>query len=88
LGNALVMALTNPCQSFVGFLNIGISAAPAKSSSATAPMGAVMSKVDSIEEHERARFSARAPSLISRDEIRDPAEYRMLYVLGLGALKR
>jgi hypothetical protein len=41
-----------------------------------------MSKVDSIEEHERARFATRMPSLISRDDIRDPADYRMLYVLG------
>jgi hypothetical protein len=43
-----------------------------------------MSKVDSIEKHERARFAARARSLISRDDIRDPADYRMLYVLGFG----
>jgi hypothetical protein len=41
-----------------------------------------MSKVDSIEEHERARFAVRMPSLISRDDIRDPADHRMLYVLG------
>jgi hypothetical protein len=43
-----------------------------------------MSKVDPIEEHERARFSTRMPSLIPRDDLRDPAEYRMLYVLGFG----
>jgi hypothetical protein len=41
-----------------------------------------MSKVDSIEEHERARFAAGMPSSVSRDDIRDPADYRMLYVLG------
>jgi hypothetical protein len=37
---------------------------------------------DSIEEHERARFASGMPSLVSRDDIRDPADYRMLYVLG------
>jgi hypothetical protein len=41
-----------------------------------------MSKVDSIEEHERARFATHMPSLVSRDDVRDPADYRMLYVLG------
>jgi hypothetical protein len=41
-----------------------------------------MSKVDSVEERGRARFATRIPSLISRDDIRDPVDYRMLYVLG------
>ena len=41
-----------------------------------------MSKVDSVEEHGRARFATRIPSLILRDDICDPADYRMLYVLG------
>ena len=43
-----------------------------------------MSKVNLMEEHERARFAARMPSIISRDGIRDPADYRTLYVLGFG----
>src|SRR5712691_5999519 len=37
---------------------------------------------DSIEAHERARFASGMPSLVSRDDIRDPADHRMLYVLG------
>jgi hypothetical protein len=41
-----------------------------------------MSKVDSIEERDRARFAPGMPRLVSRDDIRDLADYRMLYVLG------
>lgn len=43
-----------------------------------------MSNAKSIAEHERARLAVRVPSLISRDDIRDPADYQTLYVLGFG----
>jgi len=45
-----------------------------------------MSKLDLTEQHarERAGFVARAPISISGDDDRDPADHRVLYVLGLG----
>jgi hypothetical protein len=45
-----------------------------------------MSKLDLTEQvaRERAGFAARAPISMSRDHARDHADYRMLYVLGLG----
>jgi hypothetical protein len=45
-----------------------------------------MSKLDLTEQHarERAGFAAPVPISISRDDTRDPADHRMLYVLGFG----
>ncbi len=45
-----------------------------------------MSKLDLTEQHarERAGFAAPAPISISRDDTRDQANHRMLYVLGFG----
>jgi hypothetical protein len=45
-----------------------------------------MSKLDLPEQHarERAGFAAPVPISISRDDIRDHADHRMLYVLGFG----
>jgi hypothetical protein len=45
-----------------------------------------MSKLDLTEQHtrERAGFAARVPISISRDDTRDHADHRMLYVLGFG----
>ena len=45
-----------------------------------------MSKLDLTEQHARepACFAARVPISISRDDPRDHADHRMLYVLGFG----
>jgi hypothetical protein len=45
-----------------------------------------MSKLDLTEQpaRERAGFVAPVPISISRDDIHDPADHRMLYVLGFG----
>ena len=45
-----------------------------------------MSELDLTEQHarERAGFTAPVPISISRDDTRDPADHRMLYVLGFG----
>jgi hypothetical protein len=45
-----------------------------------------MSKLDLTEQHarQRAGFAAQAPIPISRDDSRDHADHRMLYVLGFG----
>jgi hypothetical protein len=45
-----------------------------------------MSELDLTEQHARERvgFTARVPISISRDDTRDPADHRMLYVLGFG----
>jgi hypothetical protein len=45
-----------------------------------------MSKLDLTEQHARecAGFAARAPSSTSRDDTRDHADHRVLYVLGFG----
>jgi hypothetical protein len=45
-----------------------------------------MSKLDLTEQHarERAGFAAQVPIPISRDDTRDPADHRMLYVFGFG----
>ena len=45
-----------------------------------------MSELDLTEQHARERvgFAARVPISISRDDTRDPADHRMLYVLGFG----
>ena len=45
-----------------------------------------MSNLDLTEQHtrERAGFAARVPISISRDDTRDHADHRMLYVLGFG----
>jgi hypothetical protein len=45
-----------------------------------------MSKLDLTEQHarERAGFAARAPISTSRDDTRDHADHRVLYVLGFG----
>jgi hypothetical protein len=45
-----------------------------------------MSKLDLTEQpaRERAGFAAPVPISISRDDTRDPADHRMLYVLGFG----
>ena len=44
-----------------------------------------MSELDLTEQHARERvgFAARVPISISRDDT-DPADHRMLYVLGFG----
>jgi hypothetical protein len=49
-------------------------------------MSLAMSKLDLIEQHahERVGFAARIPISVSRDDTRDPADHRMLYVLGFG----
>jgi len=59
-------------------LNIGINTARARSPSAN--------ELDLTEQpaRERAGFAARVPISISRDDTRDPADHRMLYVLGFG----
>ena len=45
-----------------------------------------MSKLDLAEQHARERvgFAARVPVSISQDDTRDPADHRVLYVLGFG----
>ena len=45
-----------------------------------------MSKLDLTERHalERGGFAAQAPISTSRDDTRDHADQRVLYVLGLG----
>ena len=45
-----------------------------------------MSKLDLTEQHARecAGFAARAPISTSRDDARDHADHRVLYVLGFG----
>ena len=45
-----------------------------------------MSRLDLTEQRarERAGFAARAPIPIARDDTRDHADHRVLYVLGLG----
>ncbi len=47
-----------------------------------------MSKLDLTEQHarERAGFAARVPISISRDDTRDHADHRMLYVLGIATI--
>jgi hypothetical protein len=68
-------------------LNIGISAARARSPSVNGHIRSLaMSELDLIEQHahERVGFAARIPILVSRDDTRDPADHRMLYVLGFG----
>ena len=45
-----------------------------------------MSELDLTEQHarQRAGFAAPVPISISRDDTRDPADHRTLYVLGFG----
>jgi hypothetical protein len=50
-----------------------------------------MSKLDLTEQQharERAGFAARVPIPISRDDSRDHADHRVLYVLGSGSRAR
>jgi hypothetical protein len=68
-------------------LNIGINAARASSPSVNGHIRSLaMSKLDLTEQHarERAGFAARVPISISRDDTCDPADHRVLYVLGFG----
>jgi hypothetical protein len=79
---------THECVSSLrSLLNIGINAARARSPSANSHMGSLaMSKLDLTEQHarERAGFAEPVPISISRDDTRDHANHRMLYVLGFG----
>ena len=45
-----------------------------------------MSELDLTEQHARERvgLAARVPISVSRDDTRDPADHRILYVLGFG----
>src|SRR5258708_17602691 len=65
-------------------LNIGINAARASSPWANGHIRSLaMSKLALTEQHARERvgFAARVPISISRDDSRDHADHRMLYVL-------
>ena len=43
-----------------------------------------MSELDLTEQHARERVGFAARISVSRDDTRDPADHRMLYVLGFG----
>jgi hypothetical protein len=67
-------------------LNIGINAARASSPSVNGHIRSLAMSKLVTEQHARERvgFAARVPISISRDDTRDPADHRMLYVLGFG----